>query len=178
MKKLLTLLITITSISLNAQTKQNDATWEETIEFIRKYKNYFNHPVYGSIQDASDKILSINEKTILIKRFIKSKPENGREESRVSVINIPLKKMFKAEKSTATSYVPSKINLYFTGKYLKEETEYSNKTKKYSSKVYYWDQTRVFIMDSEMRPRILKAFQHLAYLATQERLEKSKGDKF
>ncbi len=44
MKKLLFLLFTISSFNIsNAQEKQNDATWEETVEFLKNNIKYLNY---------------------------------------------------------------------------------------------------------------------------------------
>ncbi len=178
MKKILILFIIITSVSINAQEKQNDATWEETIGFIKKYKNNFSpdseYDIYTNYKFDiySDRIVE----------YYEFNNEYRKELSKHKKI-IYLSKLMKVEDKFKKDL---DILLYTTGKDILKTSE----------KYYYHPQKKqwiyietekssssfrlLYVPNREMYPRLLKAFKQLAYLATKKREEKRKqsGEKF
>lgn len=175
MKKLIPLLlIAFFNCNLASQTKQNDATWEETIAFIKKYSYHFDYP--KNLYLAEDRIenFNIDSNTIGFKRIQRDNTPYSKWLS-TSLWSVPLKKLDAAK-------VSQEINglyLFFTGDYCtvkKEEVNFKKNTKELRS--YKTNGLGLVIKDVEMRQRMIKAFKHLAYLAKQKRLKNRQRDKF
>ena len=192
MKTILFSLFLTTTFFCYAQDASNDATWEETINFIKKYKDEVNE--YGvKYQQSQEKIINIE--------FSNS----------IMTINIDPDEYFwghrEADYTYTSLYAESIIidlknlkNISYTTKYSgiylythNDDVTFKNVRKNFRNnnnyKPYYsfrniddqkYDYVRIFIDGDEMSNRIAKAFKHLAYLATKKREEerKASGDKF
>ena len=193
MKTLKTLLITatliITSLTTTAQDSTNDATWKETIEFIKKNKDYI---IVGNVGDEYftyvDQSLEWRRTSFILEnnrrlsmRFTPNKKKDRfcGWEPRVNYIEytIPLDKL-----SYASDYYYTILKT--TGNDIDVELVLPEKrgdtcfTKEKSFKKI--DKIEFRIEDNEMRPRLFSAFEHLAYLAKEKReaARKASGDKF
>ena len=171
-KTFLTLmLLFIANLSI-AQDASNDATWEETIEFINKQEEFiilvYDH--HGRLElDCEVDLFQIDGE----KLFYKYPQVSSDTYDFLKVIgSAELKKI----ESVDDKY--DYIKIWFTGYYnifYVENTDDDNgQVKKEKSYLKFK------VSDSEMHKRLLKAFQHLAYLATEKRKEeiKKSGSKF
>ncbi|WP_025664797.1 hypothetical protein [Aquimarina megaterium] len=140
-----------------AQDKSNDATWEETIGFLRKYS------------DKLEDVKKIDDKYIM---YIYN--------TSVTETVIDLNYLLEIE-----GYKKSQIGdghyltLVLTGNYCYTRSNLSGKWEKNGLNL----RNNYFIIpiaDKEWQVRFLKAFQHLAYLAIKRRenQRKTSGDKF
>ncbi|SDS09632.1 hypothetical protein SAMN05216503_1967 [Polaribacter sp. KT25b] len=181
-KTILLSLCLTTTFFCNAQDASNDATWEETVEFIESTKkNYLNFYVYKESRSMDIKQLSFSSLDLTIEGEGSYNLESSVKES-IKLVNIDLSKLKRADVWYRT------LNLEFTSE---KAVAYSQ----ISYSVFYirdWqplrkrdDFNKDFIKikltkDDEMLPRIEKAFQHLAYLATKKREEErnASGSKF
>lgn len=159
--KLITLTLFIGFVTItNAQDETNDATWEETISFLKKN----NDKISNDFEDF--KLYIDNDKIIM-------KFENSH--------GLKFRKSFELKYFKEVNIFPSSghITINLVGNYIKEEVLYSNQ-KEWEK----WDdndnKVDIKVNDTEWKPRIGKALQHLAYLASKKRKEKRKasGDKF
>lgn len=143
--------------NVNAQEKQNDATWEETVEFINMQKGKVNYAFkWGKVEDVPLKEFHIEGKVL-----------NSKNEGNCRY-GLDLSKLLSAQEINLNEnkYPMPMMKLTFTGNY--------NICEGFDEKfneVYY------AITDVEMRSRVLKAFKHLAFLATQKRLQEQKKQK-
>ncbi|MGK0308841.1 MAG: hypothetical protein ACI8RP_001808 [Urechidicola sp.] len=190
-KTLLIIALFIGLGNVNAQDASNDATLVETIGFINKYSDHlFN---LGN----TDLDLSISSTSL----SLQYKPANYQYgdavmHSRVDE-QMDLTKLIKVEEKHETA-----IYLYFTEKCVFEKLnaayyengEFSGNMTVNASRHAYSKESDFYsfkVKDSEIRGRLLTAFQHLAYLATEKRKEekrkmkeamdeerKASGDKF
>lgn len=150
----------------NAQEKQNDATWDETIGFIEKYKEKLHFDKYlnsfgRSIASRDEETNRKHNKVARFENQIESKKylnvnmfySNGRSHGGMS---FPIITLVKAELNNNSLILFS-----------------SN-----GSKIYF------NIYDTYYKDRLFKAFSHLAYLAVEkkkkeiEKEKKNSGDKF
>ncbi|WP_439128085.1 hypothetical protein [Polaribacter sp.] len=179
MKKLFILFAILTLTNLNAQEKQNDATLEETISFIKKYKHHINgiwlpkwYNKFGEIAFKNYTNTYIKDSGNYLNMIIESK--NKKIDKDVKVYLDLTKLRNSSNYSTRGNEV---IVLNFIGKYcfVDEYNERNDKKRNFKGNF-----VRLSISNSEMRPRLAKAFNHLAYLMKKKRLEKQKnsGDKF
>jgi hypothetical protein len=144
---ILTLFVSISTFS-NAQDASNNATWEETMDFLKenlKYAKEVNNPGKSLVDDCY-----ISDGKITVKT--KSKAHKG-----IHTIIAPLDKLKEA------NLIDKNIELFFGEQYVTIDNN------------SYIIKYRFFYLkfDSELNPRMLKAFQHLTYLNS-ERLKKSK----
>ncbi len=158
--------------NINAQEKQNDATWEETIAFINKYED----------QIANKSSAKKNYFSVTPGYFV------GHKEGRMyNEVWKYYKDVFKREsvKTEDLIYikdirgVPSRFDIWFTRDVVRVKHNWFFGKK--PPRDYYTDSLGdLTVLDDELKPRIYKAFKHLAYLATQKRESKRKasGDKF
>lgn len=172
MKKAICIFIVLISSFSYSQTKQNDATWEETIAFIKKYSRHLEGP-----QSEGERIenFNIDSKTIRFK-WINRHNHSWYKGIETVVVSAPLLKLMKVSKGESGLYI---IYIWLTGNYVSRNGESVDLRKNKRSKISF--KTSVFkfaIKDVEMRDRMFKAFKHLTYLAKQERLKQNKGDKF
>lgn len=179
MKKLLIFFTILTLTNLNAQEKQNDATWEETVSFINKYKYHIKglwlpkwYNKFGEIGFNDYTNVKIKTSGSYVSMIIQSK---NKKIDKDVIVTLDLTKL-----ETASSYSTSGnevIVLKFIGKYcfVDEYNERNDKKRNFKGNFL-----RLNISNNEMRPRLTKAFNHLAYLSKQKRLEKRKnsGEKF
>jgi hypothetical protein len=161
--KLLTLItFCLFATFTNAQDASNDATWEETVNFIKKHKNSIDVFKYSGGAVSSEFYIDNN------KLILKIKYSRGHTiKSSFELINL--------------LDVTSSIKLELVGNVLKMEIAErgSNSFKDFKSDIGL-DELRFKVDNIELQPRIKKAFQHLAYLATEKRKEirNNSGDKF
>jgi hypothetical protein len=162
---ILTLFLSLTTFT-NAQDASNDATWEDTIDFLNKnltankiekkmfYFNNFERYVY----DVSN--ITIDSKYLYVKGGININYRGG-EDNRE--IKIPLLKL----KSVRVDF----LKVYLVSSAIKF---------KYDKVDWNFDEFYFEIDNDELEPRIIKAFQHLAFLATKKIKDaiKASGDKF
>ena len=160
--KLLTLLALMLGsiVTTQAQEKQNDATWEETIEFLNKYVKHFEGVSRGDIKQE----LTVIDNNNLIIIFYYN-----------CTYKIPLYKL-----KDVTNDYGSEFKLTLTGDYAirfcaKKEFEQNSEDRQTKTSLVLLN-----VDDTEMRPRLEKAFRHLAYLATEKRKKEreASGDKF
>lgn len=161
MKAIVFSLFLTTTFFCNAQDASNDATWEETIQFINKYSSKLGDTNYRS---DLYKITGYELENNMVNRH------GVNHKKTVDLKYLDTVKIYEVE-----------INLYLTGNYSKWYTKYSNtelilRTDEFA----YSDEFSFYVSDKEWCKRIGKAFQHLAYLATKKREEerKASGDKF
>lgn len=140
--------------NVNAQDDTNDATWEETIQFINSKSDY-----YSSMTDREFKSFIIKNNTLIIYRKHDDKPH----------VKADLTKLSSSYILGTSMYPKASIGLVFTGNYVYPDDCCSPA-----------DQINIQVLDKEMRERFYKSTQHLAYLATKKRneLKKASGDKF
>ncbi|WP_336129218.1 hypothetical protein [Mesoflavibacter sp. CH_XMU1422-2] len=180
MKHYISILIFVLVCSFsNAQEKQNDATWQETVNFLNKYKSYFKLGfTYNNNLKKWDEYqiehISITQQSLYFKA---TKYNYKKQKSKHIEVSIPFAKLqdiysgFRQEISTVGNNISFKYRMYdYKGE--KIDTRFS--------KDRYVKTISFRIQDDEMRKRIIKAFKHLIYLAEQKRIEKQKqsGDKF
>jgi len=138
-----------------AQEKQSDATWEETINFLVQNSAYIDDSVDHSRNGTGYNISNFRiEDSVLYWTVNQENDSNIHNQQQ-----LPLQKLLKCtlEKEAVSKYNhPNTIKLKLTGEY----AVYGP---------YTIDYARFYIDDVEMRPRILKAFQHLTFLATEKR---------
>ncbi|WP_272972598.1 hypothetical protein [Croceibacter atlanticus] len=157
--------LTLFSLTVNAQDASNDATWEETIEFLDgKLKlDVIDRGIihFGYEGLFYPKSITINSKYIHLKGGFRPSNRVGTEYGKE--IKIPLIKYHKN--------LNERPNVKLVSKAI--EIEFDNSKLNYDN-FYFW------IDDKELEPRITKAFQHLAYLATKKREDERKksGSKF
>jgi hypothetical protein len=161
----------------NAQDSSNDATWEETIEFINKNSNYFIHSSDGGIVR---KIKITNTILYFEIEFRDKIPSYYRRENKTGDIyskKADLEKLLSVDFNLLTE--PDQMNkhyiiLTFSGKYVLA-TNLND-----SSNIYKYDWLGLYLNDIEIHPRLGKAFKHLAYLAQEKRKKERKesGEKF
>ena len=187
---LLVFLIALTTTT-NAQDASNDATWEETINFITKYKEYIvetNHRTINThlaikkieIVDTSIKIYIDSNKDFYIKK-INYYPNQLFAE----VITLDLKNLKRIDYSS--SYGGIQLDLKNNAVNFHNVIEsYRNKN---NSEPYYskrkiknvtYNDIIFYVDDEDLSDRLAKAFEHLTYLAIKKREEdhKASGDKF
>ena len=165
MKAILFSLFLTTTFFCNAQDASNDATWEETIDFIKKNKSFFVKSEYW--KKTSNYEFDIDYKYAYISYTVREDLLYNMPSYYINYsTSIDLKKI----KTADHGYIK------LTGDYIKV----SSKRKGKSENVSYDNIEGIYIEDTEMKPRLIKAFQHLAYLATKKREEarKASGDKF
>lgn len=190
LQALTTCLLLFISITTNAQEKQNDASWEETVEFLSKNLHYIS---IGNVD--KERYPELSRSTTKWRRSVAYFTENNRE---IVIEFVPRKDSdrFCGDKSYQhfiqyTIPLDKIINVsshYFfwiqtTGKYIdvkKHLPVKSGSTCTITDAYTTTDVLQVRVEDSEMRPRLYKAFEHLAYLAKEKREAKRKasGDKF
>lgn len=174
-KALVFITVLFFSITVTAQDATNDATWEETITFIKKYENkitFFgiSDVAYGRKYESFNFEIKNNNKM-----YVSS-------DSNSYVFNTA----FDLELITDVYGYDNEISIKFL-----RATEVSYDKKIYANwlRKMIWSKDRTinssevkigYISDSEFFPRIRKAWQHLAYLAIKKREEarKASGDKF
>lgn len=180
----LTLFFTVTAFTF-AQEKQSDATWEETIDFINSKKEYFKYTMNFGEREIKINSQNITSETYWSGGMLRyNKPYMWEK----AIQSAPLKNLKEVRDFKESE---QHIYLSFTGNYVTEKiyeakdddfTIYSYKGSKYTYKKTKEEDTfyGLYVPDIEMRERIIKAFQHLTYLAIQKREaeRKASGDKF
>lgn len=151
-KTFLTLLLLVIANFSIAQDASNDATWEETIEFISEQKEFIQkgwnwHPIKPDKERIEKFIIEGEIFTIQFEAYCE--------------VIVDLSKLYSA--NILTEYETT-IELKFTGNYSKDFCE----------DVRNFNEFYIGVSDIEIRPRLLKAFQHLAYLATNKRQKEIK----
>ena len=173
MKK--TLLILSLSLACAFPIKaQSDATWEETIQFIKKYSSHFkvnngDCESFSHVDPLFDFKITGN-----FMSFVRSKGKgNGNEQS----IKIDLTKLKRVSENNY--YLKQGQKIYCEGLTVVLSGAYVE-TKFLGSNVKFVRSFTFTIRDGEMRNRMYKAFQHLVKLATEKREaeRKASGDKF
>jgi|GEM_PF-2700645 len=149
MKKPLLLLITVLAFSItNAQEKQNDATWEETVSFLEEniiYLNYL-HYSYKLLADGSD-VLEI--------KF--------NNDDLFWTLNLKLKDIKTA--NIKYNNLSNTINVYAFGKVVKViDGEVVGSGKNLELAWLYFDKSKI-----QMAKRIAKALKQIAYYNHQRR---------
>jgi hypothetical protein len=152
-KSLLIIALFIGLGNVNAQDASNDATWEETIEFINENLQYAN---------GQDNDFSIIEDIYLKenKIFVYYASESGRKKKNI----LPLNKIKSADDWD------THCAIWFTGNYSISEYTKSNGEK---DSTYKTNNGELYF-EKELRLRMIKAFNHIAYLNS----EKKKKSKF
>ena len=164
LKPVLAILFLILSLTTNAQEKQNDATWEETIGFIEKYKT--NLEAIGLAWYNRDNEKQYDDFQIVFSSdHIYFNSLNGKND----FISISLKKLRRCYKANAKW-----INIKTTGDYI----HYKPADK--SAADFEVNRISIWISDTEMLPRILNAFKHLTDLSKEQRKaeREASSDKF
>lgn len=183
-KTILTLALFITTLTLTfAQEKQGDATWEETIDFIKSKKKFI------SIDDSTSPSneIKIDGQGIQLIIYTWSNYPKGWEKR---IYYMPFRYLKSVKPFKEGSYCYIDINK-LSGEYVSVKVfktkkddvfEFNPKGSKYylhgSYNLARFD--KLCVNDVEMRERLTKAFQHLTYLAIQKREaeRKASGDKF
>lgn len=151
----LTLLLTGT-VATQAQEKQNDATWEETIEFLKNNTNVLNWTEpYSRDRKHKHSVNITNEKLIFKTIRVFSDGSGGKITK-----TLMLKDLIKAGYSGAKSRY---IRLTANGDLI-TVSDYQS----YNSGTLALPLPKNI---DDMAGRILKAFKHLAYLANEKRKE-------
>jgi hypothetical protein len=159
----LTFIALLISLTAKAQDATNDATWEETVEFIKKYKSYI---VNDNCTYSDYQTVNVNNDYLELKRTC--------DKNETVIQKITFDKLYGVlDKHDEELYL---LTLLTTGSSIKRTYYFANGNVIKES----YDFLDLKIRDSEFQPRIYKAFEHLSYLATKKREEehKSSGDKF
>lgn len=167
MKQLLLLpLMALLSISATyAQQAESEATWEETIAFINKYKSYLHHTRYHNDpcrNEIKDFNISGNQ------MYFTNLPGEGAGNESKHTVDL--------SKLDSVDFGNDAIYLFLVGPYWKVDyNPYTSSSTKSSLKSSY-----LTICDEEMKERMYNAFSHLTKLATEKREaeRKASGDKF
>lgn len=179
MKKLLLIVLITSGFTINAQTKQNDATWEETVEFLKENIGKFSKTLHST--NAKTKQFSVPFKTNyeIVNGKIGNTQTGGYiwQASLSDLVEAVIKEndggsiVLYFTKNAVTVSVPVDNGGYeeqkrndFPISFCVKETIQNYKV---SCNKSQWNTN-----DSEVQ-RTLKAFKHLAYLANQKR-KKSK----
>ncbi|MBC6399710.1 MAG: hypothetical protein GDA51_07610 [Ekhidna sp.] len=171
---------------VRSQEKQNDATWEETVSFFNKYKNYMkiwqcylqgSDALKAEIADVKylkclgDRKVYMRSDTLFVtykdRAFISFEEIEGR-----TIIRIPLKRLKAVDVSDKNPNVLVFHVENYSGIYNLYDAE---GTVLIMEEVPHYP---LYVPDNEMLSRFLKAGVHLAYLAKQERGERDPEDKF
>lgn len=177
MKTLKTLLLTatliISSLTATAQEKQNDATWEETIEFLNKHSDMLMwYDNVGGIEKWKkfDKIHFVSEDNTTFLRLEYSRVDSKWSMSGSYSANFDLKFIKNVIWTESSQWGKNHMRINFT----REQPFF---TKRGSSPR---DFHSFKLSDSEINRRYYKALQQLAYLAKEKREaeRKASGDKF
>lgn len=190
---ILTILFGMINLS-KAQEKQNDATWEETIEFIKENIENFNSSLeVRSKQITTESKFNSNiEDNKLVQVSIQSVityPNNARESKKYSteIRKVKLKDIVKAKFERSPGGFDL-LSLYFIENSVNQEYKMQSTGKEVEGKVssitvvgcekaYRYSDGRIkcegefWNKNNESIQRILKAFKHLAYLASEKRKE-------
>ncbi len=161
----ITTLLILTVTTGIAQEKQNDATWDETIDFIEKYKSNIEQISIDWYNLGSQEKEYIDFQIIFSSDHITFNRLNGESSS----ISIPLRKLHSCYEANAKW-----IKIKTTGDYIHYNPADLSKADFNVNRMSIW------ISDSEMISRIIDAFDHLTYLSKQKRKteRKASGDKF
>lgn len=162
MKKIVLIVTLLTaSVALNAQEKQNDATWEETIEFLKEYVPKFNHRrsienlKVNDLNDSGDEEYYIKENTIYFKYKEWTNTRN--------LLN--LADVYITEDNAGAKNVKLDFDDGFQkSSYGIDLTELLTIHEDNSRSVKYYVDPK-----GEAVNRLIKAFKHLAYLAKEKR---------
>lgn len=161
--KTLTLLALMLGSIVTAQEKQNDATWEETVDFIKENlqyavadPEYFEKKVKYTIIDNKEleyKVLEVSSDDCFWK----------------STNNIPLNKIEKASYIDYTKDSYYKENNIYCALKIKTSEEYI----KYSNckKTRFGKEINLLFSSVQLTKCMVKAFNHLAFLAKEKRKE-------
>lgn len=165
-KTFLTLLLLFIANFSIAQDASNDATWEETVQFINENVKFIKECGKAS-SDKKPYSFYIEGEELLVEQ------EHFYGDDWRVYESADLKKL----KEVTCNGSKSMIFMDFTGAYL---IKYIKSREKGRTSKYEEDEYKIKVSDSEMHKRLLKAFQHLAYLATEKRKEeiKKSGSKF
>jgi len=176
----LSLFLCITTIS-TAQDASNDATWEETVDFIKSKLGSMRAPhntkkYEGHLQEFDLSNELINRKLFIIKdielinnegyftQFLEVDLENIINSRRVDIIEYEISENGENKKG---------IRLTLSGKNGVEQNyervQYEDALKSKRSTKRAFEKLDIIIEDSDMLIRLDKAFQHIAYLAKEKR---------
>lgn len=168
------------SFTINAQDSSNDATWEETIEFLKKHQNKIESvQFYFRIRNQKLKIMKTDDFNLSSSNS-SFEFEDDKKGSKFS---------YNFNLANSLSYIISsgnQIGLSFTSE-RSSDISYESWSYMYSKNFlakennYKISNFRInYKENSEFIPRAKKAWKHLAYLATKKRKEehKASGDKF
>lgn len=148
-----------------AQEKQSDATWTETIAFIDKYSHEISRMRINSRHGY--KFFFDHETTSMVENWRGKKDIlvwHGSASGYTGKVNVFLRELSSAEPAILG------IRLCTSGQDIWIRFEGASDEPKRERRCY-----RFIVDDTEMRPRLLKAFQHLAYLATERRTEQRRA---
>lgn len=199
--KLLTVLLLYVATAfvtkVNAQEKQNDATWEETIDFIKKYSYLIEDVKYFDNPDVTidDEYIYLSSSGYAY--YSSSSTYNGEfytTEIKINnTIKLPIENIRKLEDYWENKDVLYLVeNVYISADLKKDKSasyndkDYPETYEKYQNS---WDEFKLYFNESssnykEDSNRLRKAFYHLAYLANEKRKKekeqrrKESGDKF
>lgn len=183
----LSILFTLTNLSF-AQDSTNTATWEETIEFIRKNKDLFEKFEYFRDFSFSRNLeisnIEITQDKILLTSSDWYSESHGNSTTKYWIGSVEI----NLESLSLGTVENGQCNLWFTKdavtyKERYEKTYYGMATEYPKKKIKSVSIDMIEFQlanDSEMLKRLNKAFKHLAYLATEKRKaeREASGDKF
>lgn len=166
MKQLiLTLTLFTTTLTVTfSQEKQSDATWEETIQFIKQNSSFMGDGLeFKNVQYDINFIENLQFNSYIMKYNV----NNTISEIDLSKLN----NLVEIEDNPENRFF-----LELTGKYAKKTFVYYDE----SPTIKHMNRVALIVSDNDMAIRIKKAFQHLTYLAIQKREVERKafGDKF
>lgn len=171
------LLLFMQGQKLYSQDKQNDATWEETIDFLKEYVSYLNYKskkisgrIYKSHITYHQKI-KVDSKEIIVERYFTNTKSNYCSKDDIETVRMNLKDLIGTSRQ-GSLILKSNGNLVS----LTSIDCYNDNGKTgFSENVdlvdYFWISLNT--NDKNTINRIEKAFVHLAYLAKEKR-QKSK----
>lgn len=160
--------VLLSSITLNAQEKQNDATWEETTRFIKKHLDKIDKYVIAPFFDNDTPSLKVEITDNGYLHMVRNDDEHRH--------NVKFDLGFLSEVRFRDG---NKVGLYFSK--TKEFIKYFKGRNDWEKRIINENSIDlIYKYDSELNPRVAKAWKHLAYLATKKREEarKASGDKF
>lgn len=171
-----------------AQEKQNDATWEETISFLKENISVFSGTKYYSLlRDGREDRNTSNDYEVFINnsREIEAILKSFHRWSRKANLDYLLRPERKitedGEEKFILHFIQNKVDDSYTDpgtidnskKSSIEINVYRRQTIKYDKNGddKFISGVLMFNENSELPSRIFKAFQHLAYLAKEKRKE-------
>jgi hypothetical protein len=168
MKKisLIILFVVFSVIKIYSQEKQNDATWNETINFLEDNLRLIKGKIIFSNIFKTETIettLSFDKSSITVKNISRSDNLSTKDNRSLNLLDLSSAKLTKGDGYSYIMLLPRINGL------VKCEEEYGFSACNF---------IEIGINSEELKQRTLKAFKHLAYLSNERYAEKKAKSKF